>query len=196
MSAYFQHKGSDEDPTDLNNPQVGYDHTYMLGPLQARTGIAVAKITNSYYVSTGETAGLKLSHIMKYYVPADRLDSRSRSSAGAVLLHARLSGAQQVKNNIKSDSAKTSDIYISFIPSVEYKLTRNLNFNTSYAQGIDHYRSVHSQTTYASDPSTQRVGVGWGATRDIYINPYFAFYPTDMSIPSTWVAVNTIFSIF
>ena len=69
MSAYFAHRGSDQDPTDLNNPTLGYDHTYMIGPFQTRTGASAQKITNSYYVSQGETAALKLSHTMKYNVP-------------------------------------------------------------------------------------------------------------------------------
>ena len=41
-------------------------------------------------------------------------------------------------NGISADGAKeSSDIYINFIPSIEYKLMKNLNFNTSYAVGLE-----------------------------------------------------------
>ena len=38
--------------------------------------------------------------------------------------------------------------------------------------------------------------MGWGITRDIYVNPYVAFFPQELRLKDTWFAFSTIFSIF
>ena len=91
-----------------------------------------------------------------------------------------------------------TDYYMSVIPSIEYKLTSNLNFNTSHLKRIAHYRKENRATTF--DPSTNlwssRAGVGWAITRDIYMNPYIGFFPEALSWPNASIGVDSVISIF
>jgi hypothetical protein len=43
---------------------------------------------------------------------------------------------------------------------------------------------------------TQRVGLGWGITRDIYVNPYINFFVEHPKFATTSLSLLTVFSIF
>lgn len=188
LKAYATPPPGKTDTQDVSDPGLSYDHTYLIAPgVQARTGAYVKAVTNNYYRSLGETSGFGLTHIMKWTVADSRWILGLDLSVNNYLFE---------RGYIAKDRNAT-DYYSNIIPSVEYKLTRSLNLNTSVNKQIVHYRKENRATTFDStNLLSQRLGVGWAITRDVYFNPYFNFYPDELSITSTSVAFNTVFSIF
>ena len=86
--------------------------------------------------------------------------------------------------------------YLNFIPSLEYKLTSSVNFNTSAGYPYQNLRSDNAWWRWSHPLTTWRVGFGWAITRDIYINPYVNFFMESPAFNTASASFNTTFSIF
>jgi hypothetical protein len=185
IEGYFQPNGQ-KNP-DLENPAIEYDHSYKVGAVQMVTGVEAVKSTMSYYVGEGETAGAELKQFMKWNVPNSRF-----------ILGTELEAEEWFydRDYRHSDGKGITDTIFNLIPSVEYRILHNLNFNTSYSTGWTHYRGTEATNTYSGYPGSWWVGIGYGITRDIYIKPYISFYPQAMTWSNTAVALTTYISVF
>lgn len=185
IEGYFQPNGQ-RNP-DVENPSLEYDHTYLVGAVQMSSGVEAIKTTNSYYTQEGETGGVELKQYMKYNVPSTRF-----------ILGTELEVQQWLydRDYKKSDGKGVTDTAFEVIPSLEYKLKRNLNLNTSYSTGWSHWRGINATNTYSGNPGTWWLGVGYGITRDIYLKPYVSFYPQAISWNQTSINMSTYISVF
>ena len=187
MKSYLS--GDEEHNWDINDPGVGYDHTYTITPsIQSRTSVHATMVTNSYYRLLGETNGMGIGQTTKWSVPDTKWILGMEVSVSNYLFER---GYEKKDKNI-------SDYFINIIPSVEYRLANHLNFNTSFLKKINHYRKTQEWSTFDGNTNvvSQRIGVGWAITREIYFNPYINIFPGNFAWNSTSVAFSTIFSIF
>lgn len=187
LKTYVSAKSGDNQ--DITDPGISYTHTYLFSDaVQARTLVLAKLVTNSVYRSYGETNGFTVSQIVKWNINKTHWIVGGTAEASGYLFN----------RGYDPKDRTITDYYFNFIPSVEYKLTRNLNFNTSVLKQISHYRKESNTTTF--DASTglwsQRVGVGYAATHDIYLNPYIAFFPEAMSWENASVGFTGIVSVF
>jgi hypothetical protein len=183
------------DPQDITNPGVSYDHTYLISDtIQARSGVMGTVVTTDYYRKLGETNGIQLSQMMKWNIPNSNFILGLELTVANYFFNRDYFAGTGKKG---SGDGNATDININTIPSVEYRLTRKLNLNTSIAKGIVHYRRENRADTFSgSNIINQRLGVGYAILHDVYVNPYINFYPEAMSWKNASLAFNTIFSLF
>ena len=185
VEGYFQPNGQ-KNP-DWENPAAEYDHSYRVGDVQMYTGFEAVKTTTSFYVAEGETAGAEIKQYMKYNIPSSRF-----------ILGGEVAALEWFydRDYRKSDGKGVIDTEFEVIPSLEYRILRNLNLNTSYSTAWAHYRGINATNTYSGYPGSWWVGVGYGITRDIYVKPYLSFYPQAMTWSQTAIAMSTYISVF
>lgn len=177
----------------LANPQVSYDRTYVGRGVQMRSSLSGSVTTEDYYSSLGQLGALGLDQSFKYHI------SDTRWVLGMlvpldVFLYKR--DYREFKNKAAPGDGKVSNYFLSFIPSVEYKLLKNLNLKTSLAYSYSNMRLQGSWWKWEEQTVSARLGFGWGITRDIYINPFLNVFVEHPKWATTSLSFSTVFSIF
>jgi hypothetical protein len=185
VRAFLSPKGGDEN--DINDPSLGYDRTYLIGKVQSRSSLHATMQTSSYYRNRGQIGSAGVSQNFKWSVPGSQ-----------VILGAELSASHFFFNrdyNAKTDGP-LSTYFLAAYPSLEYRLSKSVNFNTSWSIPYGNLRKFNQFDKLDRQLLSQRAGIGWGITREIYFNPYINFFPEKMQWKNASLAFNTIFSIF
>ncbi len=169
---------------DMTNPQVSYDRTYPAGPFQLRSSVKTSLITAKYYLDRGQYGSLGFAQGAKY-------------TAGRYILGLVADvDFYGFNREYRRSDGRISNYYISFIPSVEYKLTDRLNLRTSVGYSLSNLRMNGSWWLWEPIQPTARAGVGWAITREIYFNPYLNFFWERPAWATTSLSFSTVFSIF
>jgi len=178
------------DNQDLTNPAISYDHTYLFSKaVQAHTTVMATMVTNSFYRPQGETWGMTVSQMVKWNIGTSRWVVGGSIDASNYFYNRGY--------DARTDGKKLADYSFNIIPSLEYKLTSNLNVNTSYSKSIAHYRKTDDPGTFDGTPIWNgRIGVGWAVKHDIYVNPYMTYYPEAMSWKYTSLGLSSTVSVF
>lgn len=184
VRAYTPFSGLQDE--EINDPSLSYDNTYRLGSVQGRSSVWTAITTTEDYLRRGQVAASGLSQAFKF---------RPDNSRWTVGTNLSLS-FYHFQRGYEQGDGKVSNYYFNFIPSVEYQLRDGLNFNTSVAFPMANLRRSGDWTELTAQLASQRVGLGWAITREIYFNPYIGFYPQRPSWDNASLSFNTIFSIF
>lgn len=177
-------KGPGAKEFDLTNPQVSFDRTYPAGPFQLRSSVKSSLITAKYYLDRGQYASLGFSQGAKYSV--------NRFTMGMVA-DVDFYGFNR---EYRRGDGRVSNYYISFIPSLEYRLTDRLNLRTSVGYSLSNMRLKGSWWLWEPIQPTARAGLGWAITREIYFNPYLNFFWERPAWTTTSLSFSTVFSIF
>ncbi len=171
---------------EVGNPQLSYDRTYPVSGAQLRSSIKESVTTELNYQQRGQFANTQLGQAAKYNL------GTSRVIVGGIInldfFH--------YNREYRTSDGRVSNYYLNLIPSLEYKILDNLNFNTSVGYPYANLRSFGSWWTWEHQLSTWRVGVGWGITREIYINPYVNFFAESPAFNTASLSLNTVFSMF
>lgn len=172
---------------DSSDPGLSYDRQYMIGQVQSRSSLFVSMVTDDYYKGLGQTMGVGPGQYFKWVVYQSRL-----------ILGAQISGSYYSYDRTynKLTDGKAQRYTLNFIPSVEYKILDNLNFNTSLGYSYANLRMVSNYGTWLHQLTTWRVGVGWAITHDVYVNPYINFFAEQPAFNTASLNLSTIFSIF
>lgn len=176
---------------DVSDPFVSFDHSYAYGHLQMRSAVSATAITTLAYVQQGEWGEGKYTQYFKWN-PAD-----TRWILGFLGEYDYFAYDRDYRSAATSafpkDSFNDSKFYLSFIPSVEYKLSDKVNFNTS----VDYaYANRRSDNSWWHPESSWWVGVGYAITPVIYVKPYVSFYMESPSFNTASANISTTFSIF
>lgn len=177
----------------VNDPIVSVDRSYIIDKTQLRSALRASYTTTDNYVQRGQVGMTGFSQYVKY------TPGTTRFIFGAQLALDYFAYDRAYKPYVsKKDTGDgtVSKYYINFIPSVEYKITDTLNFNTSAGYPYQNLRSDPAWWRWNHPLTTWRVGVGWAITHDIYINPYVNFFMESPAFNSASASVNTTFSIF
>lgn len=186
MAGEKVNKRPNEKDYEIANPQISYDRTYAAGATQMRTSISGSRATADYYVERGQQASVGISQGVKWIV------FQSRWTLGGSIGY----DAFFFDRAYQSKDGRLSRQYINLIPSIEYRILKNLNFRASVAYGFSNMRMTPSWWDYASLAGSARAGVGWGITRDVYFNPYISFFSEKPAIHTSSLSFSTVFSIF
>lgn len=176
----------------VNNPTISVDRTYKVGATQMSSKVAVAEVTDAGYKAGGEWASTSYTQYVKWVPFQTRWVLGFRTQAD-YFLYARNYMTKEQDSEYHKGDGKTSTWYVTLIPSVEYKLTDKVNFNTSLGYS---YSQMRSDLSWTHPLTTWRVGLGWAVRRDIYVNPYLNFFAESPALNTTNIAFNTTFSIF
>jgi len=180
---------------DISDPGVGIDRLYLLSGVQARSSLSYSMVTNDYYEQRGQIATINYGQSLKWVV------AQSRVTLGAQISANYFAFARDYQPKVGNGKAipgdgKVSKYMFTLIPSLEYKILDNLNFNTSMGYPYNNLRSEPSWWNWTHQLSTVRVGMGWAIRRDIYFNPFVNFFAESPAINTASLNFNTVFSIF
>ncbi len=179
---------------DIYNPAVSFDNTYVVGATQMRSSVQLSATTADAYKNAGQWAGVQIAQAVKYTPLMGRLILGARLQ-GDYFAYDRDYQAKDTKHKINGDG-NVSRFYFHLIPSVEYKLTDKMNFNTSLGYPYQNLRSKASWWNWDHQLSTWRVGLGWAITPEIYLNPYVNFFAEAPAFNTASMNFSTVFSIF
>lgn len=171
---------------DLNNPYINYSLSDRFGAIQMRNTFGASFITVPNYTKLGETAGLNYDTSMIYNLGTTPLAVGLDSSISYYFFNRGF----QPKDN------KTTSLYtVSFYPNFKYNFTDKFSMNTSVNLSFYNPRNRYNQSVLLNKTVSQRLGVGYAYTRDIYFAPYLNFFPDNFSDDGTTFNVSTVFSV-
>jgi hypothetical protein len=170
---------------DANSPSLSFDKTFRIGGLQILSSPGVTLITQQVYKHRGEVAGAT------YYLSGVYRLGKSGVSLGAE----NSIGYYFFGRDYSSTDGKVRQLNMSISPFVKYNFTDRLNVNTYVGLTEYHLRNSGDITNLNDRLVTEKLGVGIAVTRDIYINPYIQFFPSDITVGETTLNIATSFSV-
>ncbi len=170
---------------DMNNPFINFNLSDKIGEVQMKNSFGFSAITVPNYTKIGETASLNYDLGTVYNLGASRV---------AIGLDLSLSYFFY-NRGYQSKDGKAARYNISVYPNLKYNATDKLNINTSVNLSSWNPRSRDEQSVLLNRTISQRLGVGYAFTRDIYFAPYINFFPSNLSPDGTTLNVSTIFSV-
>lgn len=173
------------DRTDLNNPYISYDMTNKIDGVQMRNSFGASYITVPNYKAVGEYAGLNYDLALAYDLG---------SSGYAISLDSSLGYYLYDRDYISKDG-KASRATASIFPGVKYNFSDRFNVNTSLSISVWNPRSKSDEFALLNKTVSQRLGVGYAYSRDIYFAPYVNFFPDRLSFDRTTINFSTSFSV-
>ena len=173
------------DRFDINDPFLGYDRLIRFGDLQMRMSPSVSYITTPEYKDAGEYAGMGYDTSLIYNLGTSHMALGLDASLGYYLY------GRDYRNSDRSANQYTVSTY----PTFKYNFTDKLNINTSVKLAWANFRRAHDKNQLIPQTISQRLGVGYALTRDIYLFPYLNFYPNSFTQDSTTLNFLTSFSI-
>lgn len=170
---------------DLNNPYVDYDISTRWGRLQMRNSPGIAYITIPNFKVIGEYAALNFGNSLVYDFPESAFAAGIDTSFGYYLYD----------RGYEPRDGKASTYTLSVIPNLKYRVNDRFNLNTSFALNFWNPRSQGNSSILWNRTPTQRIGLGYAWTKEVYLAPYLSFFPDRLSSEATTFNMATIFSI-
>lgn len=170
---------------DVKNPFISYDSSSKVQDIQVRNSISLSAVTNVTYRNVAETSGIGLDNSLVYDLGLSRIAIGIDSSLSYYLFE---------RGYDKLDR-ETTRYSLSFYPTTKYNFSDRLNVTTSLALGFYNPRKSDDSLILKNKTLSQRLGVGYAFTRDIYLNPYLNFYPGQFNTDTTTINVSTTFSV-
>jgi len=171
---------------DTNNPYVNFSMSDRFQDIQMRNTVGISFITVPNYTKLGETAGLNYDTSMVYNIGTSPIAIGLDTSI-AYYFYNR---GYQPKDN------KTTSLYnLAVYPNAKYNVTDKLNINTSVNFSFYNPRARFNQSVLLNRTISERLGVGYAYTRDIYFSPYLNFFPDNLSDDGTTINFSTVFSV-
>lgn len=169
---------------DVNNPYLSYDMSSRWGRLQMRNSPSISLITVPNYKAVGEYGALAFYNSFVYEFDNDL--SVGLDSDFGYYLYDRA---------YRSSDGKANQYSISFSPTLKYRINERLNINTSVSVMFWNPRSLDNDFALWNRSPTQRLGLAYAWTKEIYLNPYLYLYPNRITTDSTSMNFSAIFSV-
>ena len=173
------------DRTDLNNPYISYDKTAKIAGIQMRNSIGASYITIPNYTAVGEYASVNYDASFFYDLGKSGYSVGLDSSLGYFLY-----GRDYKKSDRSAGRANWA-----FYPTVKYNFSDYLNINTSTNISFWNPRARKDEFALLNRTVSQRLGLGYLYSRDVYISPYVNFFPDKLSWDRTTLNIVTSFSL-
>lgn len=170
---------------DANSPTLSFDKTFKLGGIQVLSSPGVQLVTQQVYKRAGEQAGLSYNLSGVYRIGRSGVSVGSENSIGYYFFG---------RDYAVSDG-KVRRMNISLAPFAKYNFTDRFNVNTYVGLTYYNLRRDGSIATLNNRLVTEKLGVGYAITRDVYVSPYIQFYPSDITVGETTMNISTSFSV-
>lgn len=183
MGARTPFHGSEQ--TDIKNPFIGIDRTGRLGDLQMRNQISFEYATYPEYREVGQWGTLDYKGSLVYNFGTTKWAAGVDTSINYFMYE---------REYIAKDRS-AGRYTVAFYPEVKYNWSDKLNLYSSVAIKFANPRARDNEWDMLNKKLTQRVGLGYAVSRDIYLAPNLNFYPENARLDSTTFNFTTIFSI-
>lgn len=170
---------------DVKNPFIGIDRTGRLGELQMRNQISFEGATVPEYRDVGQWGCIDYKGSLVYNFGTSAFAAGVDTSINYFLYE------REYETRDRSAGRYT----VAFYPEVKYNFSDKLNLYTSVAVKFLNPRARDSEFDMLNRTLTQRLGVGYAFSRDIYFAPNLNWYPENANLDSTTLNFATIFSI-
>lgn len=181
----FLHPFHGVDRTDINSPYISYDITNKIKNIQMRNSIGTSYITNPDFTKIGEDYSISFDQSLAYNIGESAFTLSFDTSIRYYLYN----------RAYKKSDKKANQWTLAFYPGIKYNISDKLNLNTSSNISFWNPRTTTDQSILWNKTITQRLGLGYAMTRDIYINPYLTLYPDNLKTDSTTFNISTSFSL-
>lgn len=172
--------------TDVQTPYLSYDVTSKSAAgVQMRNSYGVSMVTIPNYVKIGEVGTASYDFSSVYAL------GESRFSIG---LDSNISYYFYNRAYEKKDGSASRG-GLALYPTLKYSINDRWGFATSTALTWMSPRYRSNETILLPRTASQRVGIGYGYSRTIYVYPYLTVFPTRMAWDSTTMNISTTFSI-
>jgi hypothetical protein len=170
---------------DVKNPFIGIDRTGRLGDVQMRNQISLEVATYPEYRDVAQWGTLDYKSSLVY---------NFGTTPWAVGLDSSINYFMYEREYIKADRS-AGRYTVAFYPELKYNWSDKLNVYSSVAIKFANPRERSNEWDMLNKTLTQRVGLGYAVSRDIYLAPNLNFYPDNANLNSTTFNFATIFSI-
>ncbi len=188
LNALYPRRGFER--VDVNNPYVNYDMSKRYGQgddsFQMKNSLGVNVTTVPNYRDAGQVAGLNHDFSLVKDISDTRFAVQMDSSFGYFIYN---------RDYTRADK-KVGRYNWGLFPGAKYNFSDKLNVNTSVAINFWNPREKSNELVIWNKTVSQRLGLGYAFTRDIYFAPYVNFYPKRLAMDTTTVNFSTVFSVF
>lgn len=174
-----------EQKLDVSNPGISYDQSFNLAGVQILSAPGVSLVTQDVYRSKGGWLGLRYAISAVYSLGKTGFAAGSEALLGYYLFN----------REVQRADGKIRDLNLILSPFLKYNVSDRFNVNTALGFTLYHLRTSARITDIASRAVTQKLGVGYAFTRDVYVSPYLTFYPSKPRLDTTTVNMSTSFSV-
>jgi hypothetical protein len=170
---------------DVKNPFIGIDRTGRLGEMQMRNQISLEAATYPEYRDVGQWGTIDYKSSLVYNFGASPFAFGFDTSINYFMYE------RAYEKNDKSAGRYS----LAFYPELKYNFSDKLNFSSSLAVKFTNPRARDNEWDILNRELTQRLGLGYAYSRDIYFAPYLNMYPNNYNMDSTTISFSTIFSV-
>jgi hypothetical protein len=180
-----------EQQFDVNNPQISYTDSFRWGNVQMLSAPGISMSTEKVFTAKGQTLGINygLESIYNLGMSDFALTSDENVSWNA------FNRAFNPKPPRKGGDGNVRRLSMGVSPGMKYYFNRRLSAQTSVGFSFYNLRGTPSIGQLENKTISQRVGVGYAFTRDVFVSPFLNFYPTKPALRTTTVNVATVFSV-
>lgn len=170
---------------DVRTPYLSYDRTGRVGDVQMRNSFGLSVTTIPNFRNIGQVGTLSYDNSLIYDIG---------TSDFAIGLDTGLSYFIYERDYLASDR-RASIYFLGFYPNAKYRFNSRLNVNTSWNVSFASPRSRDNVWALENMRISQRVGLGWALTKEIYFAPYLNFFPETANLDTTTINFSTVFSL-
>ncbi|MCB0407744.1 MAG: hypothetical protein KDD34_06020 [Bdellovibrionales bacterium] len=172
---------------DTEDPYLSIDQTYKAAEVQWYSKAFASMTTYDFYRRVEQFGSVGFSQSGRYFIP---------NTQWTLGLNASLTFFLYERAYSKLHPHGASNYFAGIYPSLAYRLNEKWMLNTSSAFQAYNRRREKDWGLWELSNVTQRVGLGWGITREIYFSPYVTFFWKDPTWKTSTFAFSTIFSVF
>lgn len=170
---------------DVTTPYLSYDKVFRIGGWQTRQSIGVSDTTTPEYRDVGEIAGVSYAFSWFHSLGSSRWSGGLESSFGYFFYN------RGYERTDKLAQQYNWGLY----PTLKYRATDKFGLYTSYTLSWWNPRMLNNAFAMWNSTPSERLGVEYAFTRDIYFSPYLNFYPMSFNWNSTTLNFYTVFSL-
>ncbi len=175
---------------EVSDPGVSLERLYKLWGLQMRSRYSLSATTAAIYKEQGQVGTFNMAHDFKRRIGGSQ--SPVLFSVGSSFNWFFFERAYQAGQDIRG----VSNYLFTVFPGLQYNIRDNLQIGTSIAAGYSNPRSEDNWWNWNQRMGSQRLTLGYGVTRDIFLAPYLNFFPEEFTWDTTSVNMNMYINLF
>ncbi|MGE0527560.1 MAG: hypothetical protein AB7P49_10890 [Bdellovibrionales bacterium] len=171
---------------DVSNPALSFSFAGRFRGIQTLNSPSVIYRTVPEFTRIGQYGYLLDTHSMVYTLGSSGI-SLGLDVSLAYFLYSR---------DYRASDKKAPNHSLDLNPNLKYRLSEKLSLVMASNLSWWNPRARPDRFTLLHRSMSQRLGVGYAWTRDIYIYPYLSFFPEHMSWKNTTLNLSTVLSVF
>ncbi len=180
------------DRTDAKDPFLSHDTALRFGEVQMRSSPGISVITTPELKAVGQTSALTYDNALFMNFEKTRWGVGLESNASWWFYNRPYRFGKKASGG--DGSAQQYALFTA--PTLKYTITQKLAAYSGIYFEWDNPRQLNSRSVLLNRLAYLRTGLSYSYQRDAYVAAYLDSYPSLMSVNSTTLNFQTIFSVF